>query len=471
MLFKHQNYIVLLFLVFLFSSYQRVEFKQEAKVGYGRINISFAGYSHDTLLLKTAYLNRVDSIFLDSSGFGSFDLPIDQPTFTFLVDPNYPNPTKLLIDDGFEMTIVKENDSLKFYGKGSDVNLYLNRLTNYESELSIHLQTIKNNGWESSQRITNTYHLLDSMLHEFSSRNKVNSSNDFVNSLVLIESLIHAKWLVFSELFYYRLNEGHQIISSDLETLGVTNLLKNDSLFTSSSHNLYNLLTVYNNYLLREAFLENSVELNELELFNMKRIAESFELAKSIKEYLMYHNIYLSISHHGVTEKTFEAVLFFETHFNNSIYKEKLYNLVNQFNRLRKGKQAYNISFQNLLGDQISLDNFIDKFIFIDVWASWCGPCIKKIPEIESVLKSFPEIQFIFLNIEPEEAWRKYIKRVDSNLLKHHFNLTSNDFRFKYKLSHVPRYILIDKSGKIVDAFYNFKDSESLILLFNDILK
>lgn len=457
--------MIIFLLVILSPSYLSAEIDQDVKSTAGRINISFADQSYDTLLLRTAYLNRIDSIFLDSSGFASFDLPVEQPTFTFLIESNPSNPIKLIIDDSFVLNIVrsKEDKSINFTGKGANLNAFLNELTNYESELTDFFENQSSKGWENKEDIINSYFLLENMVNDFSENYTSNLNDENLHTLILNECLIHCKYLAFKNLVHFTLGKDTLLNDSDLKSIGVMNILKSDRYLTSSSHNIYNLLMIYNNYLIRKTHLENTHEVNELEILNAKRIAKDFKLAKTVREYLVYYNIYSSITHNGLNEKTFDAIEFFENKFKGSRLIEELHEQINEFNTLSEGKKAFPISFQNTLGENMSLENFTGKFIFIDVWATWCGPCLNKMPEIESLVDLFPEIQFIFLNIESEKPWRKHIENLDTNKLKNHFNLTSSDFRLKYKMTRIPRYILIDRSGNIVDAFYHHKDTESFM--------
>ena len=111
------------------------------------------------------------------------------------------------------------------------------------------------------------------------------------------------------------------------------------------------------------------------------------------------------------------------------------------------------------------LQRFEGKKILIDVWASWCGDCIKGLPAVRVLQKEFPEVVFLFLSVDTnKEAWKKGIKRFQ--VAGKHFNLPKGmkvgafvDF---IDLSWIPRYIVINETGAIT-LFNATKASDSLL--------
>lgn len=92
------------------------------------------------------------------------------------------------------------------------------------------------------------------------------------------------------------------------------------------------------------------------------------------------------------------------------------------------------------------------KTILIDVWASWCGDCIRGIPKIKKIQKEFPEVTFVFLSVDRSNpSWKRAVKKYD--LMGQHFNfpkgMKSGDFVDFINLSWIPRYMVIDKKGEI----------------------
>jgi thiol-disulfide isomerase/thioredoxin len=94
--------------------------------------------------------------------------------------------------------------------------------------------------------------------------------------------------------------------------------------------------------------------------------------------------------------------------------------------------------------------------IYIDFWASWCGPCLREMPSsMELVDKYKGRIAFVYLSLDDDiEAWRKALKKynLEKPFLANHFRIGSNaDAAKLFEVNEIPRYILIDKQGNFVN--------------------
>ncbi|MFT5257747.1 MAG: thiol-disulfide isomerase/thioredoxin [Arenicella sp.] len=109
------------------------------------------------------------------------------------------------------------------------------------------------------------------------------------------------------------------------------------------------------------------------------------------------------------------------------------------------------------------LQKYKGKKVLIDVWASWCGDCIKGLPSVRNLQKEFPEVVFLFLSVDKSKnAWKNGIERFQ--IKGTHYNLPkgmkSGDFVDFINLGWIPRYMVIDEQGKIT-LFKATKASDS----------
>ena len=124
----------------------------------------------------------------------------------------------------------------------------------------------------------------------------------------------------------------------------------------------------------------------------------------------------------------------------------------------KKGAVSPKFSYPDTNGKIISLDDLKGKYVFIDIWATWCGPCIREIPYLKEIHEAYENkgIDFVSLSIDDQEDKEKWLKMIkDQNLPGTQLladNGYNSEFLKAYNVSAIPRFILIDKEGNILDA-------------------
>tara|TARA_R110000796_G_scaffold118864_1_gene232817 strand:+ start:189737 stop:191236 length:1500 start_codon:yes stop_codon:yes gene_type:complete len=98
------------------------------------------------------------------------------------------------------------------------------------------------------------------------------------------------------------------------------------------------------------------------------------------------------------------------------------------------------------------------KVIYIDYWASWCAPCIEAMPYAEALRNEYANenIIFVYLSSDNDQsAWKKAAERYGlSNLENNYLSLNhkNSDWVQSLKIQTIPRYLIIDTNGKLVEA-------------------
>src|SRR5208337_3415262 len=66
---------------------------------------------------------------------------------------------------------------------------------------------------------------------------------------------------------------------------------------------------------------------------------------------------------------------------------------------VREKKKVPHCCLEALNGEKVQLADLKDKIIFLNFWASWCGPCKEEMPSIETLYQRYKEREFVFLTI------------------------------------------------------------------------
>src|SRR5690606_35861132 len=136
---------------------------------------------------------------------------------------------------------------------------------------------------------------------------------------------------------------------------------------------------------------------------------------------------------------------------------------------------------QELLTTEGNLTTFKDvlsgyqgKIVLIDVWASWCPDCIEGMPKVHQLQSEFQDVVYLFLSYDKtEEAWKNGIEKL--KVVGENFLIQSDwktgEFRKAIDLDWIPRYILVDKSGKIAHYRAIEADNQELISKIKELTK
>lgn len=126
--------------------------------------------------------------------------------------------------------------------------------------------------------------------------------------------------------------------------------------------------------------------------------------------------------------------------------------------RLKPGQQAPSISYPDALGKLQNLEKYKGKYVLIDFWASWCGPCRQAIPKVKELYAQYRDkgLEVVSISIDTDKnAWRKAMadeKMPWEQLLSDNKDKTMADFQF----AGIPTLYLLDREGKIVTKYTGY---------------
>ena len=141
-----------------------------------------------------------------------------------------------------------------------------------------------------------------------------------------------------------------------------------------------------------------------------------------------------------------------------------------------KGKDAFDVTMFSPEGKLCKLSDYFGKFLYIDVWATWCGPCCAEIPYLEKLVAHFKgddRVRFISISVDAnKKAWLDKLEKDKPEWSQ--FILSSKDaatFQEAWGISGIPRFIMIDNNGKIFEADAMRPSDEGIIEFIEEQIK
>lgn len=158
----------------------------------------------------------------------------------------------------------------------------------------------------------------------------------------------------------------------------------------------------------------------------------------------------------------------------NEAFKQTTYDNYLRLSKLKKGTASPEFfNYRNFNGGSNSLTDFRGKYVFIDIWATWCANCWNELPYIKKLEKQYEGKNIVFISMswdKVESEWRATIKKQHLTGVQLLAKGKDDPFLKAFAVTGIPRYILVDPNGNIID--YNTprpSEKEKLQKLFNSV--
>ena len=438
--------------------------KEEPKIDYAVLTGKIANINVDKLSFNSAEEGLKESIKVSKDGVFT-DTIVVSKGFYMLSDGE--NNITLYLDAGNNVTInFDANDfenTFEISGVGSEINGYLFEKNKKSKELigeGIDIYLLEEADYKAkvNEIKTASEDLLEAAQW---------ISDDFKNKE---KRNIHYSYLGF--LNKYQLYHSHYAKKKDfkvsedflkeLDNIDYNN--EEDFLFSSNYENLVN------GYYQKEALKvarEDSISNDIAFLKTAAKIPN-----ETIKNKLVYLNSKYNITYTNQLEEFYNLFMAAST---NEEHKKEITESYNKLKTVSKGMPSPKfVDYENYNGGTTSLDDLKGKFVYVDVWATWCGPCKAEIPYLKEVEAKYhnKNIEFVSISVDVDkdyEKWRTMVKEEDLKGIQLFSDKNwKSDFVTGYLIKGIPRFILIDPNGNIVNSNAPRPSSKELIELFNE---
>jgi thiol-disulfide isomerase/thioredoxin len=175
---------------------------------------------------------------------------------------------------------------------------------------------------------------------------------------------------------------------------------------------------------------------------------------KAVKDHFMYNFIKSNMGAMGpvYVEDAYEKFL---AENNSPKLVTKLEKAKAKWEPIMPGKEIPDFKFIDVEGDSVKLSDLRGKLVYIDIWATWCGPCIAEHPHWDELRAAYNDKDVAFLSLsidDTKEPWEKMVK--SKNMGGYQWfaeNAWKSEITRLFMVNSIPRFLLLDKEGKIIN--------------------
>jgi peroxiredoxin len=134
-----------------------------------------------------------------------------------------------------------------------------------------------------------------------------------------------------------------------------------------------------------------------------------------------------------------------------------------RINPIKGNKKAPDFSLKDLNGKKFEMKQFKGKVIFLNFWATWCGPCKEEMPGLEVLHRQFKEKNFVLLTISVDYEGMKPVREF---IDKHQYTFPvlldpKSETLDPFEVKGIPTTFLVDKNGRMIGKAIGSRDWKS----------
>ncbi len=381
----------------------------------------------------TAFISDAGSIPITVEPDGTFaiEFPLEKPGYYSIRR----NPLYLSPGDEMKIDIREVPEESTFEGKGAEVNRYLS--TRFYPKGGSYLDAGKN----CFPDFNKTKAVIDSIVHQ---RETQLAALHCTPKFRKMEQM-RIKADALQSVFYYPNYNGKNMLSPNCTQEDYLNI--RNKFYLSQKEWIEPILQELSS---SDEYTEVEVVRLVLLLYDETKLFD-YKMSDRLKE--LDETYYCSQKmNHQVSPQLYQEVNDYIANMKNDDFRDALLFRMERWAKLMEGRPAFDLELSDLQGNKKKLSDYKGQVLYVDFWATWCGPCKAESPYFKMLSNKYPAIKFLAISIdEKRNLWERDVKEGEHARV---IELLSEDtqLRNKWDVSGIPRFLLIDADFKIITA-------------------
>jgi len=390
-------------------------------------------------------------------------IPLDN--YKIIIDNSFPVDILFASNDSIFASIEFINNELKteLFGSRFPENDYIKNNSDswsyltYQINENVNLDNSKKivedlfDEWEEKYNEVNTFKTADNYTpkQDFIDKEKKIICLEYLN---LLNQFIDKRKALFP-------NEK-TVLTDDINLLKAKISLQEETLIGNENYLIY---------LIYELTKNDNRDIDK----NLKEIEAISNLKPSeFKNRLLFYYLKNNIKEANSSENRLQLVENYADKITDSKLNKSIFYIFKTYERLGRGEMAEEILATNLDSKSINLSELKGKFVMIDVWATWCSPCLYQSPYFEKMAIKYKKenVEFIALSTDKNiKKWFVSAKLKSKSVMQLHAN-DIEKLGKDYNIVSIPRFILIDTEGKIYNSNMPFPTEPTFEMILRKVL-
>jgi thiol-disulfide isomerase/thioredoxin len=435
-----KNFLSIVLIIGLFSC------QEENKIDYVIVSGVVENPTADTIFLNAHDYNSSHLIPLNADHSFRDTLRIREGYYS-LKQPKVIS-TEIYLKPGFDLQISLNTEQIQqvsYSGKGSGENNFLAKKNNFGKDIKHSISLQKNNKDRIIILLDSLKGLKNDLLLKYQNTldknfEYIESKNIELDQVAIICSMRHLQ----HGLKGYRLADTFPDLFKNIAAN-----INNEKLLISPSFLPY-LKLYFDNLLTKEIKKVGKVE--DLYMWYLNSFDREIKNPK-IKDETIFFWKKMIFPYIGDPEELDRLISHILSLISDENYKIELREKLEKLRKTKKGAAAPLFELYDYNDDLVKLEDLKGKVVYIDIWATWCGPCKAEIPHLKKLEAHFKGQDISFVSIaykDKKEKWMKMVEDKNMGGIQLFAPDANIPFFTDFDVSSIPRFILLNKEGKII---------------------